>query len=402
MRLRSAPQFHATLAYGDAVGNDCFELQRLLWSCSVRSEVFAEEAKPEVAAFVRPWRELAREPVDGAALFVHVSMGNDTLDGVAALPHRKVLVHHNITPARFFSGLNAHAERYAARGREQLAALAKTAELGIADSEFNRRELEELGMRRTAVVPILVDWSAFDEVTPDPAVLARLRDERAAIVAVGQILPQKAVHDVIAAFARYRERDRAARLYLVGSTAMSAGYLDRLHDDARRLGVDDAVTFTGGVPLEQLVAYYRGATALLTLSDHEGFCVPLLEAMRSDLPVVAHAAGAIPWTLGDAGVLLQDKSPDAVAEALERAISDTELRLALVAKGRARQIAAQYLTAAFPGATPDEDTAFPGYFTFDVDAERNGKTFGMLSVNAYTGQIWHHTWHGTLIREKHF
>ena len=336
MRLRSAPQFHATLAYGDAVGNDCFELQRLLWSCSVRSEVFAEEAKPEVTAFVRPWRDLVREPVAGAALFVHMSMGNDAIDGVTALPHRKVLVHHNITPARYFAGLNEHAERYAERGREQLAALAKASDLGVADSEFNRRELEELGMARTAVVPILVDWSAFDEVRPDPAVLARLRDERTAIVAVGQILPQKATHDVIAAFARYRERDRGARLYLVGSTAMSAGYLDRLQDDVRRLGVVDAVTFTGSVPLDQLVAYYRGATALVTLSDHEGFCVPLLEAMRSDLPIVAHAAGAIPWTLGDAGVLLHEKSPDAVADALDRAVHDEALRRDLVEKGRRR------------------------------------------------------------------
>jgi L-malate glycosyltransferase len=336
VRLRSAPQFHATLAYGDAVGNDCFELQRLLWSCSVRSEVFAEEAKPEVTAFVRPWRDLAREPVDGAALFVHMSMGNDAIDGVTALPLRKVLVHHNITPARYFAGLNEHAERYAARGREQLAALAKASDLGIADSEFNRRELEELGMARSAVVPILVDWSAFDEVRPDAGVLARLRDERTAIVAIGQILPQKATHDVIAAFARYRERDRGARLYLVGSTAMSAGYLDRLQDDVRRLGVVDAVTFTGSVPMDQLVAYYRGATALVTLSDHEGFCVPLLEAMRSDLPIVAHAAGAIPWTLGDAGVLLHEKSPDAVADALDRAVHDEALRRDLVEKGRRR------------------------------------------------------------------
>ena len=128
MRLRSAPQFHATLAYGDAVGNDCFELQRLMWHDGVRSELFAEESKPEVRALARPWRDLEKEPTERTALFVHVSMGNDALDGVTALPHRKVVVHHNITPASYFSGLNEHAERYAARGREQLKALASVAE----------------------------------------------------------------------------------------------------------------------------------------------------------------------------------------------------------------------------------------------------------------------------------
>ncbi|MGH2498793.1 MAG: glycosyltransferase family 4 protein, partial [Candidatus Limnocylindria bacterium] len=318
--LRAAHQFHATIAYGDAVGNDCFELQRLFWTRGVRSELFADEAKPEVRALVRDWRDLRREPATDA-LLVHVSMGNDALDEIPSLPQRKAVVYHNITPARFFGGLNEHAARYAERGREQLRALAAVAEIGIADSEFNRKELVDLDYARTAVVPIVVDWTAFD-AAPSEAVLRELAEERTAVLAVGQILPQKAVHDVIAAFARYRERDRGAHLYLVGSTAMSAGYLARLRDQVTRSGLEGAVTFTGSVPLEQLVAYYRGASVLLTLSDHEGFCVPLLEAMRSGLPVVAHAAGAIPETLGDAGVLLADKSPDAVADAIERAVRD--------------------------------------------------------------------------------
>src|SRR5919197_5797938 len=113
---------------------------------------------------------------------------------------------------------------------------------------------------------------------------------------------------------------------------MSASYLDRLKAQVRDEHLTKNVTFTGSVNAEQLVAYYRGATALLTLSDHEGFCVPLIEAMRSDLPIVAHGAGAIPETLGDAGVLLEDKTPDAVADALERVVGDQQLREDLVAK----------------------------------------------------------------------
>ncbi|TME70073.1 MAG: glycosyltransferase, partial [Chloroflexi bacterium] len=264
-----------------------------------------------------------------------MSMGNDAIDEIAKLPGRKAVVYHNITPARYFSGFNPAAEKYAEIGRRQLKDLASRAELGIADSEFNRRELEELGYARTAVVPIIVDWSAF-EVKPDPVVMKALSEERTTIVTVGQLLPHKGIHDVIAAFARYRERDRGARLYLVGSTAMSAQYIERLRADVERLGLRDAVTLTGSVPIESLVAYYRGATALLTLSEHEGFCVPLLEAMRSDLPIVAYAAGAIPDTLGDAGILLNDKTPETVAAALERVVGDRDLRKDLIAKGRTR------------------------------------------------------------------
>jgi glycosyltransferase involved in cell wall biosynthesis len=338
VRLETAHQFAPTIAYGDAVGNDCFELQRLYWSRGVRSDLFAAEAKPEVKQFVQPWRDLETVPVDGTSLQIHLSMGNDALWEVAKLPHRKTVIYHNITPAHFFEGLNEHARRYSEIGREQLAEFAKVSELGIADSLYNQKELVRAGFAKTAVVPISVDWSAFD-VAPDPAILRELSDERTDILAVGQILPQKAVHKVVAAFAKYRESDPTARLWLVGSHAMSEAYLAQVRDSIRAHGLDGAVTITGTVPMAALVAYYRGATAFVTLSEHEGFCVPLLEAMRSDLPIVASDAGAIPDTLGDAGILLSATDPDTVAAALERAVRDSALRKDLIVRGRRQLLA---------------------------------------------------------------
>ncbi len=335
MRLRRAHQFTATVAYGDAIGNDTFELQRLFWRRAVASDVFAQEAKTGVEPFVRPWHELRDVATAETALLVHHSMGNDAVSEVARLPHRKAVVYHNITPSRFFHGISEQLVRHSDLGREQLAELARTSELGIADSEFNRTELEEAGFARTAVVPILTDPAQLD-VEPDPRVAAELADERTSVLVVGQILPQKAVHDAVDAFARYRETDCSARLYLVGPHGMSGPYLDRVRERIERLGIADSVRLTGAVPIEELVAYYRGATVLLTLSDHEGFNVPLLEAMRFGLPIVAHAAGATPETLGDAGVLLEGKSPDDVAAALERVVRDGGLRKALIERGHAR------------------------------------------------------------------
>jgi glycosyltransferase involved in cell wall biosynthesis len=329
--LRFAHQFNPVIAYGDAIGNDCLELQRVFWSSGIRSELFAWEAKPEVRALVRDYHELASVQRRDGLLLVHHSIGNDSVPEIAGLPIRKAVVYHNITPASYFVGLNEELMRYAEVGREQLKLLAKTAEFGIADSEYNRRELEGAGLANTAVVPPLVDWEDFDR-PPDPDVARRLSDERTTILAVGQILPHKAVHDVVAAFARYRESDRTAHLYLVGPTAMSGGYLDRVRGEIRRLGLDGAVTLTGGVTVEQLVAFYRGATAFLTLSEHEGFCVPLLEAMRSDLPVVAKG-------LGDrrgGGILIENKTPEAVAAQLERVVRDQALRKDLIERGRRR------------------------------------------------------------------
>ncbi|HTJ59779.1 MAG TPA: glycosyltransferase [Candidatus Saccharimonadales bacterium] len=347
MRLKTAHQFAPTLAYGDAVGNDCFELQRLYWSRGVGSDLFAAEAKPEVAQFARPSADLEQVPVEGTSLQVHISMGNDALWDVAKLPHRKTVVYHNITPAHFFEGLNEHARRYSEIGRQQLAEFARVSELGIADSRYNQKELVRAGFDRTAVVPIIVDWSAFD-VAPDPAILRELSDERTDILAVGQILPQKAVHTVVAAFAKYRESDPTARLWLVGSHAMSGSYLGQVREAIRARGLEDAVTLTGTVPMSALVAYYRGATAFVTLSEHEGFCVPLLEAMRAGLPVVASDAGAIPDTLGDAGILLSGTDPDTVAAALERIVRDAALRKDVIARGH------RHLLAFTPEAVADD------------------------------------------------
>ena len=335
--LRTAHQFSPTLAYGDAVSNDAFELQRLFWSWQVRSDLFAEDAKPRVRAFVREFPELLKLRRRDSALLIHIAMGNAAYDELMHLPLHKIVVYHNITPASYFTGVNESHERWATLGREQLAKLAKVSELGIGDSEYNRKELEAAGFAQTAVVPILVDWSTFD-VEPDPEVARRLSGERA-ILFVGQLVPQKAPHDLIAGFAKYRESDGDARLYLVGSTADSGGYLDRLRADVVRLGLEHAVTFAGSVSMPELVAYYRGAKAFATMSDHEGFCVPLLEAMRFGLPIVANAGGAIPDTLGGAGILLEQKTPDHVAHALERALGDARAReeLAVAARHRLEQ-----------------------------------------------------------------
>jgi glycosyltransferase involved in cell wall biosynthesis len=334
-RLRAAHQFHPVIAYGDAVGNDCLELQRMFWASGIRSDLFAWGTRPEVRGLTRDWRDLERLKSRDGLLLVHHSMGNDAVSDVAKLPVRKAVIYHNITPAAYFEGLNEEARRYADIGRQQLVELARAAEFGFADSEYNRRELADAGCANTAVVPIAIDWEQFD-VAPDPDVTRRLADERTVILVVGQILPHKAIHDVIAAFATYREADRGARLYLVGSTAMSGDYLAKMRRTVAAAALDDAVTFTGPVTTEQLVAYYRGASAFLTLSEHEGFCVPLLEAMRSDLPIVAHAGGAIPETLGDAGILLERKTPETVAAELERVVRDQALRKDLVDRGRRR------------------------------------------------------------------
>ncbi len=327
-------QFHPTIAFGDATSNDCLELQRLFWSWELRSDLYAARALPELARFARDRHELLTAR-DQRVLLLHHSIGHHTVDEIAAWPGRKILRYHNITPARYFAGVHEEVRKWCEVGREQLRRLATVCELGIGVSEYNRAELAASGFAKTAVVPILLEWSAFD-VAPDAVVARRLADERTAVLAVGQLLPHKGVAELLRAFARYRESDASAHLYVVGSSALVPEHRATLEALAAELGVATQVTFAGSVSLEELVAYYRGASVYVTLSEHEGFGVTVLEAMRFGLPVVAYAAGAIPETAGDATLLLEDRAPETVAAALERAVRDAALRRELVERGKRR------------------------------------------------------------------
>ena len=263
-------------------------------------------------------------------------MGNEVFDQLVKLPARKILIYHNVTPAEFFSGINPHAALHAQLGRKQLATLAAPIDLGVGVSDYNRRELEAAGFTRTAVVPLLIDWTAYDGA-PDPAVLAQWASARTKILFVGRISPHKRQDDLIRLIAYERACvDPEAQLILVGSYRDQPQYHGRLRALAEELGIAQAVTFAGSVSLAALVAYYRTATAFVSLSEHEGFGVPLLEAMHFGLPVIAYDAAAVGETLGGAGVLLPDRDLARAAEAVGLVLERRVLRERLVAFGRQR------------------------------------------------------------------
>jgi glycosyltransferase involved in cell wall biosynthesis len=245
------------------------------------------------------------------------------------------MIYHNVTPPGFFALFEPGLAADARRGRDRLAELAPLCDLGLADSDFNRRELEEAGYPRTGVVPILLQDD--DACEAGDAVLARqLADGRTNVLYTGRIAPNKRVEESIAVFAHYRGIDRTARMLLVGAYEPSAPYAAALHDLVEELGLQDGVVFAGKVSRPRFVTYYRSAHVYLTMSEHEGFCVPLVEAMRLGVPIVARAAGAIPETAGGAAILVAAKRFDVVAEAIHLLRTDDALREHFIAAGRRR------------------------------------------------------------------
>ena len=320
----------------DAISNHVVALHELARRDGKDSRVYAIESTRPIDGGVLPYRRLFRAVQPGDTLLLHFSMGNEVFDQLAKLPARKVLVYHNVTPAEFFSGINPHAALHAQLGRKQLGSLAAQVELGIGVSDYNRRELEAAGFARTAVVPLLIDWTAYD-VAPDPAVLAQWSSVHTKLLFVGRIAPHKRQDDLIRLVAYYRACiDPEAQLILVGSYRDQPQYHARLRALAQELGVTGAVTFAGSVSLSALAAYYRSSSAFVSLSEHEGFGVPLLEAMRFDLPVVAYDAGAVAETLSDAGLRVKTRELPEVAELVGLIGERPDLRASLIARGRKR------------------------------------------------------------------
>ncbi|HLI44250.1 MAG TPA: glycosyltransferase family 4 protein [Acidimicrobiales bacterium] len=324
----------------DAVSHHTLEAQRVLRGLGFVSEIYALTMGPEMAGRVHPLSELPREQGGRQWVCYQASIGSPAAEAVAEHPGPKLLDYHNITPAELVEQWMPSLGDEVRLGRVQLAELAPAVLLGVGDSRYNTRELESWGYERTRVSMLMVDRTNFD-VAPDPVATARLSalaraEPGADWLFVGQMIPHKAHHDVVAAFAAYREAyEPSARLHLVGRDSCPA-YALGVRRYVEVLGLDDAVEIAGSVSAGELAALYDSCDVYVCCSDHEGFCAPLLEAMHHGLPVVAYAAAAVPETVGDAGVVLDTKAPAAVAAAVRRVLTDDGLRHRLVAAGRQR------------------------------------------------------------------
>jgi glycosyltransferase involved in cell wall biosynthesis len=325
-------QFVPTLEPG-AVGAHVLQVRRLLEDKGVATETYAEHIRPAMDGHGVDFRSY--RAASGDVLLYHMAIGSGVADFVRDQSVPFVLDHHNITPAHFWAGWEPPVVAATAWARNQLAELSERATLGIGDSAYNERELRDLGCVRTAVAPILLDLSEMaGEV--DPTELDRLRHDGTVWLFVGRIAPNKAQHDLVKAFAVHRRvYDPNAVLRIVGGSSSEA-YLDAIRRLVSALDLDGAVELTGPVSAATLAAHYRAADVFVCVSEHEGFCVPLLEAMHHGVSIVAYDSTAVGETLAGGGLVLPSKAPSVVAASVDRVVGDAELRAALVTAGTKR------------------------------------------------------------------
>jgi len=317
-------QVLATLGYGDAIGHEVLGIQRVLRGAGYESEIFVESADPRVEDLTVDFRDLPDASHPDNILIHHFSIGSRASRVAYALPDRMVLVYHNITPPQYFLGVHPLLVHLCYNGRRELALYRPRVELALGDSEYNRLELEAAGFSPTGVLPVVPDFSHL--AGPPNDMEARAFDDSwVNIMFVGRMIPNKKIEDVIRFFHAYKRWfNPRSRLLLVGSHGGFENYFAMLQQMIARLGIAD-VHFLGHVANEELTAYYHLADAFLCASEHEGFCVPLVEAFHMGVPVLAYAAAAVPATMDGAGILYDRKDPIHVAALLNAVISDGAL-----------------------------------------------------------------------------
>jgi L-malate glycosyltransferase len=323
---------------GDAIGDSARRVESLLRGMGVASHLYAMTIDEDLKGVVRPFDH--PEARDGDVTILHFALPSPMTPQFARLPRGRVLQYHNITPPHFFARYDLNLFRLARLGRQDLATLVGQVDLALGDSAYNRAELERMGFGPTGVMPIAIDTARITAAPPRPALEEILDDGLDNFLFVGRIVPNKKIEDYVRLAEHYKRYVNVDyRFVFVGRCDGVPRYYAAVRALLAEFDIPpDRFLFTGPVPDEDLATYFRMARVYVSLSEHEGFCVPLLEAMAADVPVLAYAAAAIPDTLGGAGVQFSPKDLEHAAELLGTLTFDDEVRRQVI-EGQRRRLA---------------------------------------------------------------
>lgn len=333
--MRSIHQLVHTLSYGDAISSEVLTLKRLFRSFGIDSDIFAINVHPFYKNEARKYHELPSDFQGEAVL--HYSLGSPLNETYRRLSRAKrSLIYHNLTPAKWFEGVNPRVASDISSGLSELPSLCRESDTLIADSTFNTSELNALGFS-AEVLPLPIDpekWNA----PRNPGIFSLVSGTGGInVLHVGRLAPNKCIEDIIKAFYfLHYHGERNSRLWLVGIDTDTELYSFALKRLAHELKISDAVNFVGRLSDSEVRSLYEASTVYMCMSEHEGFCLPVIEAMHFGLPVIAYSSSALPETVGDGGILVSKKSHPELSELMLEIASNSSLREKIVEAGKTR------------------------------------------------------------------
>jgi glycosyltransferase involved in cell wall biosynthesis len=318
-------QFATSLTYGDAISDEMLEIQKILRERGYNSEIFIRFYDPRMAGFIKDYREYREFSSPRNVVIFHFSIGSPVSKMFFRVPDKKIMIYHNITPFEHYLDSHRILTRECYKGRLEIKLFVDKVDLALGDSEFNRQELEEVGYAQTGVLPLLLDFTKFDR-EGDSVTEQIFANGKITLLFVGRLIPNKKYEDILKVFYFYKKYfNRNSQLLLVGDYRGLERYLTGLLNLVKKLELTD-VYFTGHVEFKELISFYRLSHLYLSLSEHEGFGVPLLEAFHTRVPVVSYAAGAVEETLNGGGIILRSKDLLKTAALIDTIMKDNSLR----------------------------------------------------------------------------
>ena len=316
-------QMLVTLQRGDAIGNFTIMLRDIFIECGYDTQIYAYNVGKDIDSVIAK-RMKSFNGVDEDDLVVYqMCEAHEINNIIRRLKCKKIAIYHNVTPAAFFNEYGKWLYEKQEQAIYDLSEMRTVFDKVIAVSEFNKNDLLKMGYSEDIieVIPIIVDFDDYKK-SPDVKVLDLYMDDKDNILFVGRVAPNKKQEDVIRIFAYYHKFiNPESRLFLIGSPFIQ-DYDAALKEYISYLGIDDSVVMPGHSTFSEILAYYRCADLFLCMSEHEGFCVPLVEAMMFDVPIIAYDSSAIAYTLGNSGVLVQSKEPEKISLKISELLTD--------------------------------------------------------------------------------
>ena len=318
------PAFH----YGVAIGNSTLRFHEFLLAKGINSRIIAltiDDILRDKATFFHSYKT---DP--DSVKILHFAIPSELTDYFSKTEGKKVIIYHNITPPHFFTDFSEDMAKFTSEGRNHLERLSDCFDISIADSAYNARELSDLNFKNPMVFPIMIDLEEYSKPHNTPY-FNLLKDERKNIIFVGRITPNKKIEDLIKIVFFYKKYLSASiRLIVAGNLNTLPKYFISIRDLASRFYLtSDDIVFTGHIPFDELLSVYKLGDVFVSMSEHEGFCLPLIESCFFQVPVIAYSAGAVADILDGAGIVVNSKDVGHVAGLVERVMNDQQLKSTL-------------------------------------------------------------------------
>lgn len=324
-----------TLSYGDAISGEALALQRCVTELGYEGKIFSINTHQRYLGLTESFETFPKD--FNGTVILHYSLGSPLNALFRSLGKAKRgIIFHNLTPQRYFEGINPRVAKDIASGWTELPDLCKLCNWVISDSSYNASQLKEWGVD-SRVVPLPFDPHRWNDA-PNPGLSNLLQsDPGIHVLHVGRLAPNKCIEDILKTFYfLHHHINRKSRLWLVGIDIDTELYSFGLKRLARELHLYDFVNFTGPLSDSEIQALYRNSSVYLGMSEHEGFCVPLIEAMHYELPVLAYDCSAVGETVGSGGILFTEKRYPELAQLVAKVSEAGPLRQQLTNAGKAR------------------------------------------------------------------